>query len=62
MGIIMTTLVGVGGALGATFLGRALGWYRPDEPAGFLAALLGAIVILVVLAMVRRNKSTTVVR
>jgi uncharacterized membrane protein YeaQ/YmgE (transglycosylase-associated protein family) len=60
MGIIMTTLVGVGGALGATFLGRALGWYQPNEPAGFLAALVGAIVILVILAMVRKNKTATV--
>lgn len=58
MGFIVTTLVGVGGAVGATFLGRSLGWYKPDEPAGFLAALVGAIVILVILAIVRKNKGT----
>jgi len=57
LGLIMTTLVGVGGAVGATFLGRALGWYRPDQPAGFLAALIGAVVLLLVLAAVRRNKT-----
>lgn len=58
MGFIVTTLVGVGGAVGATFLGRSLGWYKPDEPAGFLAALVGAIAILVILAVVRKNKGT----
>lgn len=58
MGFIVTTLVGVGGAVGATFLGRSMGWYKADEPAGFLAALVGAIVILVILAVVRKNKTT----
>ncbi len=58
MGFIVTTLVGVGGAVGATFLGRSLGWYKPDEPAGFLAALVGAIAILVILSVVRKNKGT----
>ncbi|HET7845115.1 MAG TPA: GlsB/YeaQ/YmgE family stress response membrane protein [Xanthomonadales bacterium] len=62
MGFIMTTLVGIGGAVGATYLGRALGWYQPGEPAGFLASLVGAIVLLVILAIVRKNKSTSVVR
>jgi len=58
MGFIVTTLVGVGGAVGATFLGRSLGWYKSDEPAGFLAALVGAIAILVILSVVRKNKGT----
>lgn len=46
VGIIWTTLLGIGGALVAGFIGRALGWYRPDQAAGFIAATLGAILLL----------------
>ena len=53
MGLIMTTLLGIAGSLGATFLGRAMGWYQPGEMAGFLAALVGAIVLLVIYGLVR---------
>lgn len=35
-GFIVTTLLGMGGALLATFLGRSFGWYGPNENAGFL--------------------------
>ena len=45
-GCIVTILLGVAGALLAGFLGNALGWYRPDEGAGFIAAIVGAILIL----------------
>ena len=45
-GCIVTMLLGVAGALLFTFLGRALGWYRPDEAAGFVGAVVGAVVIL----------------
>ena len=41
-------LLGVGGALLAGFLGQQLNWYRPGEGAGFLAAIVGAILILIV--------------
>lgn len=50
-GIIVTTLLGIVGALVGGFLGRALGLYRVDEPAGFLGALLGAILVLAVFRM-----------
>lgn len=46
LGVIMTTILGIVGAMLAAFLGRAVGWYAPDEPAGFFGALLGAIILL----------------
>jgi len=45
-GIIVTMLLGVAGALIAGFLGRAIGWYHEGEPAGFIASILGAILVL----------------
>jgi uncharacterized membrane protein YeaQ/YmgE (transglycosylase-associated protein family) len=47
-GILVTIGLGVAGALVAGFIGRALGWYRPEEAAGFIMATLGAILILFV--------------
>lgn len=47
-GVIVTILLGIAGALLGGFIGRGLGWYREDDPAGFFMALLGAILILVV--------------
>jgi uncharacterized membrane protein YeaQ/YmgE (transglycosylase-associated protein family) len=55
-GIIVTILLGIGGALVARFVGRAVGWYGEGEPAGFIAATLGAIVILAIYRMVRRRQ------
>jgi uncharacterized membrane protein YeaQ/YmgE (transglycosylase-associated protein family) len=45
-GIFVTMLVGIVGAVLAGFLGRAIGWYEPGEPAGFFMATLGAILLL----------------
>jgi uncharacterized membrane protein YeaQ/YmgE (transglycosylase-associated protein family) len=50
-GILVTTLLGIVGALVGGFLGRALGLYRVDEPVGFLGALLGAVLVLAVFRM-----------
>jgi uncharacterized membrane protein YeaQ/YmgE (transglycosylase-associated protein family) len=47
-GIIVTMLIGIVGALIAGFLGRALGWYHEGEPAGFIASIVGAILLLIV--------------
>ncbi len=46
MGIILTSLLGIGGALLATWLGQQLDWYDAGEAAGFVGALVGAIIIL----------------
>ena len=45
-GFILTTVLGIGGAFLATFIGQTLGWYRPDQGAGFIGAIVGAVVVL----------------
>jgi uncharacterized membrane protein YeaQ/YmgE (transglycosylase-associated protein family) len=47
-GFILTTILGIVGAFVATFLGQALGFYSPGEGAGFIGAVVGAIVVLFV--------------
>jgi uncharacterized membrane protein YeaQ/YmgE (transglycosylase-associated protein family) len=47
-GIIITALLGVAGAFVATMIGRTAGWYGDGEPAGFLAAVLGAVLLLII--------------
>jgi uncharacterized membrane protein YeaQ/YmgE (transglycosylase-associated protein family) len=47
-GIVVTMVLGIAGALVAGFLGRSLGWYGPGEPAGFIMATLGAVLLLFV--------------
>jgi uncharacterized membrane protein YeaQ/YmgE (transglycosylase-associated protein family) len=51
-GFILTTILGIVGAFVATFLGQALGWYRPGEGAGLIGAVVGAIIVLLVYGMV----------
>ena len=51
-GFIVTTLLGIGGSVLAGFLGRAAGWYQPGEPVGFIASLVGAILILAIYRMI----------
>ena len=51
-GIIITTLLGIGGAVLAGLLGRGLGWYAEGESAGFIASLLGAIILLAIYRMI----------
>ena len=47
-GFILTTILGVVGAFVATYLGQAVGWYRAGESAGFIGAIVGAVIILAV--------------
>lgn len=54
-GFIITILLGIGGALLATYLGQALGLYAANEPAGFIGAVIGAIVILFLYRLIRRR-------
>jgi uncharacterized membrane protein YeaQ/YmgE (transglycosylase-associated protein family) len=51
-GCIVTILLGIAGALLAGFLGNMLGWYRPGQGAGFIAAIIGAIIILFIYRLV----------
>ena len=52
-GWIVTILLGIAGALVGGFLGRAAGWYGPNDAAGFLMSILGAIVLLFLYRMAR---------
>ena len=47
-GFILTTILGIVGAVVATYLGQALGWYRPGEGAGFIGAIVGAVIVLLI--------------
>lgn len=51
-GFILTAILGIVGAFVATFLGQALGWYRPGEGAGLVGAVVGAIIVLLVYGMI----------
>ena len=51
-GCIITILLGIAGALLAGFLGRAVGWYNENEGAGFIAAVVGAFIILFIYRLV----------
>jgi uncharacterized membrane protein YeaQ/YmgE (transglycosylase-associated protein family) len=51
-GFILTTILGIVGAFVATYLGQALGWYRPGEGAGLIGAIVGAIIVLFVYGLV----------
>ena len=51
-GIIVTILLGIGGSVIAGLIGRALGWYTEGEPTGFIASVVGAIIILAIYRMI----------
>jgi len=46
MGFIMTTLLGIAGAIVATYIGRAVGWYEAGQGAGWIASIVGAFILL----------------
>lgn len=54
-GCIVTILLGIGGAVVAGFLGQQLGWYSQGEGAGFLAAIVGAMILLLVYRLFARR-------
>ena len=58
-GIIVTMILGILGAVVGGFVGRAVGWYQPGEPAGFFMATLGAIVLLFIYRMVFGTRTKT---
>mgnify|MGYP001463977242 CR=1 FL=1 len=53
-GFVVTTLVGIGGSVLASFVGQTLGLYAPGQAAGFIAAVVGAVALLLLLRVVRR--------
>jgi uncharacterized membrane protein YeaQ/YmgE (transglycosylase-associated protein family) len=56
-GFILTTVLGIVGAFVATFLGQALGWYRGDEGAGLIGAVVGAVIVLLIWHMVANRQT-----
>ena len=56
-GFIMTTILGIVGAFVASYLGRALGWYGPDEGAGLIGAVVGAIIVLFVYGLITGRRT-----
>lgn len=58
-GIIVTMLIGIAGSFVAGLIGRALGWYREGEPVGFIASVVGAIVLLIIYRLITKNRRLT---
>jgi uncharacterized membrane protein YeaQ/YmgE (transglycosylase-associated protein family) len=56
-GIIITILLGIAGALVGGLVGRSMGWYGPDQTAGYLMSIVGAIVLLALYRLVVRKRS-----
>ena len=55
-GCVITILLGIAGALLAGFIGKSVGWYDQNEAAGFIAAIVGAFIILLVYRLVLRRR------
>ena len=54
-GFFVTILLGIVGAVLGGYLGRVIGWYGPDDPVGFVMAVLGSIVLLVAYRLITRR-------
>jgi uncharacterized membrane protein YeaQ/YmgE (transglycosylase-associated protein family) len=54
-GFILTTILGIVGAFVATYLGQAMGWYGPNEGAGLIGAVVGALVVLFAYGAIARR-------
>ena len=55
-GFILTTILGIVGAFVATYLGQAVGWYSANEGAGFIGAIVGAIIVLFIWGMIAKRQ------
>lgn len=56
-GFILTTILGIVGAIVATYLGQAVGWYEPGQGAGLIGASVGAIIVLAVWGMIASRRA-----
>ncbi|MDM0003731.1 GlsB/YeaQ/YmgE family stress response membrane protein [Variovorax sp. J22G73] len=54
-GFIVTTIIGIAGSLIVTYVGQSMGWYTAGQGAGFIASVLGAIVLLVLYGLIKRK-------
>ena len=58
-GFILTTILGIVGAFAATYLGQAVGWYRADQGAGLIGAVVGAVIVLAIWGAIASRRSST---
>lgn len=58
LGFIMTSLLGVAGSFLASYGGTALGWYKPGEPAGWIASIIGSVLLLILYSFVKSKSSS----
>jgi uncharacterized membrane protein YeaQ/YmgE (transglycosylase-associated protein family) len=56
-GFVLTTILGIVGAIVASYLGQAVGWYQPGEGAGLIGAVVGAIVVLAVWGLIAKRRA-----
>ena len=56
-GCIITILLGVAGAFVAGYIGRVAGWYQPGQPAGFIASVIGAMILLLLYRMIAGRRT-----
>ena len=59
-GFFITTIIGIVGSLVALFIGRALGWYAEGQAPGFIASVIGAIILLVIYHLITRRSGSGV--
>ena len=57
-GFVLTAILGIVGAIVASYLGKAVGWYEPGEGAGFIGAIVGAVIILAVWGFIAARSAT----
>lgn len=58
LGIVLTALLGIAGALLAGFVGQSMGWYAPGQPAGWIASVVGAVLLLFVVSRLKGPSSS----
>jgi uncharacterized membrane protein YeaQ/YmgE (transglycosylase-associated protein family) len=56
-GCIITMLIGIAGSFVASYLGQAMGWYQPGQPAGFIASVIGAMLLLLLYRLIFGSRS-----
>jgi len=57
-GFIITAIIGIVGSFLATWIGQALGWYQAGQSAGWIASMVGAIVLLLIYRMFTKRSTT----
>ena len=58
LGIILTAVLGIAGSFLAGFIGQSMGWYPPGAPAGFIASVIGAIVLLLIVGKLKGSSTS----